>query len=173
MIPAPFTTSTMMTCYCRDSCVEVIPDQSAHDGLYNIYNLEAEDSDDYNDILLQVCEDAGRKLERIFEHDIRPVKAQIILYLSFFNDETDTSTVEDFESECQLLIYSDIKCHKNVKEDYLQSCINDIEISIHRYEVRHSDWTFGKFVNATLQTARYYPMQHLDSCESESDYESE
>ena len=109
--------------------IETDPDCSSVLGYFNSYNLNVEDSSDYDVILVDTCDAAKPKLiECLTTH---PIKAHIIVTLFCYKYTVDGSRHESeksFRSFCEPLIVRD------VIDEFLMRSKETLRIGIEQYE---------------------------------------
>ena len=123
-------------------------------GFFKTFALDVVvDNPDYDIILKAVTEAAG-KLLKIYQKR-HPVKAQILVTLSFYKNDPSGEKIEAeklFCSACEPILPADDLI------GYLQRSISLIRLQIEQYERHGSGWIYEKFKCAQLDLAKYDPL---------------
>ena len=125
---------------------------SSVSGHFTCLELAVEDEIDYDAILWNACADAKRLLESLLSH--HPVKAQLVLVLSFYRQPEDRNEVSEkvFRSICEpLLLGDDI-------DEFLARVRIYIRGQIQNYERLGSGWIYEGLKCARLEVAKYNPL---------------
>ena len=121
-------------------------------GYFKCFKLDIPDSLDYDQIILDSCRSAEKKLLQILQ--LHPVKAQIVIELTFYREVEGVKDYQEkvFRSICEPLLAGDWL------SDYFSRVKPYIRARIDEY-VRHgSGWIFDQFLNASLEIAKYTPL---------------
>ena len=127
-------------------------DSSSVSGYFRSYELNVSKTMDYDQILIDTCQQAGVLLEEIIKHGA--LKAQIIIALTFGKENTygEQESDKTFRSICEPLLLGDDADHLiNRAKTYIRARIEE-------YERHGSGWTFKEFHCAHLEVAKYSPL---------------
>ena len=125
---------------------------SSVSGFFKSFELDIDDSADYNQIISSTCRAAKARLSEYLQQ--HPVKAQLIISLSFYKQIHGEKDVSDkvFRSLCEPLLVGD-----NI-DDFLARAKVYIKAGIEQYERLGSGWIFDKFHCSHLEVANYSPL---------------
>lgn len=132
--------------------LDTCPSSSSVCGYFTIYNLDVEQSSDYDKILGDVCNAASTQLmDLVLCH---PIKTQIIASLLFYKEKFGEreESEKTFRSICEPLLIGD-----NI-EEFLARARTYIKARIEEYERLGSGWIFDKLQSAHLEVAKYSPL---------------
>ena len=140
---------------CNRSNVQMLktsPTSTSVSGYFNSYKLNVEDNFDYDTIIARTLEATkSLLLQFVTEH---PIKAQIVITLSFYRQITEEREVSDkvFRSICEpLLMGDDINNFLNRAKVYIRAQID-------AYERLGSGWIYDHFQCSHIEVAKYDPL---------------
>ena len=125
---------------------------SSISGFFRSIQLHVDPSNDYDNILDAVCQEAEPRItEYVAKH---PVKAQIVLKMSFYKERVGEKEEAEkvFRSICEPIQSG------NMVEEFLQRSRHYIKARIEEYEKLGSGWIYDKFQCAHLELAKYNPL---------------
>ena len=121
-------------------------------GLFKSFKLGVVDAVDYDQIIHNTLEASKTLLTELIKKT--PIKAQIVLALSFYRETPDEKLLAEkvFRSICEPLILGD-----NI-DNFLGRANSYIREQIAVYERLGSGWLFDHFDKANLEVAKYCPL---------------
>ena len=130
------------------------PDASSVCGFFTSYELKIKRSKDYDVILDETCSTAQTVLKEYLKRT--PVKAQIVLGLTFYKDidamANNATSEKYFRSICEpLLVGDDLDKFFNRAKVYIRGKIDE-------YQRYGSGWIFNSSKCAHLELAKYCPL---------------
>ena len=142
---------------CDRTEVEKFPDRpvaSSVGGFFTSYELKIKDSKDYDVILDKTCSNAQTVLKECLKRT--PVKAQIVLGLTFYKDidamANNATSEKYFRSICEpVLVGDDLDKFFNRAKVYIRGKIDE-------YQRYGSGWIFDGSKCAHLELAKYCPL---------------
>ena len=127
-------------------------ESSSVKGCFRIYNLDIENSVDYDVILSNATAKASTFLQNLVS--IHPIKSQIVLDLEFYHDSYEGRDYANkiFRSIMEPVLVGDNLCK------YLARAKTYIKGQIELYERQGSGWQFDQFNKAWLEISKYSPL---------------
>ena len=138
----------------REDCtwLESELESSSVKGCFRIYNIDIENSVDYDVILSNAAAKASAFLQNLVS--IHPVKSQIVLDLEFYHDSYEG---RDYANKIFRSIMEPVLVGDNINK-YLARAKTYIKGQIELYERQGSGWQFYQFNKAWLEISKYSPL---------------